>query len=556
MPVPVAVAPLGLVLLGLASAFNVGALYSMAKGVPGSSAAPGVSMKIRLMILNAIDSELRQFSAVATKSVKPMILAAIGEELTKMRAWRDATAAAVAAAGVAERTNRALAEAAVQAAAIEGRRRAADEARIAQAAAVAAADAEASRPAREGRERALAEIAKKTAEAAAAAAAAPIAVSSPAAPAAAPVDSVEALAADIGSLSPPPAVPDATVPTPQSPLPPTEPAQPSLQPAPGLAIGPSATLPGPAEQADAAAGLAPVVADGATTLLPRHLVEDTDEEAFQDLKNTQVAALNKQLQSTGVGVEEEAIRLIDSGYPVIGSNKNGMTPLMIASQRLMLPVVKAILAKLARYAKTEREADAAKRSEANKVNKYKQTALDLVNSLPVGIKTHTQYVNSLLGPGAAEANLQRQLDDAEIELSRVRAAQAMNAEDAARKEGAFSFSPANVVYPKGGRNIFTSDRSDIVKLLTPITEPLAVRAQRADIYEPSTTHDPAAGRAFRKLERAGVKDPPPPAGLVLRYPRLPLPPAPTTVGGRRHRTPKRRRGRKSRNSTFRRHRKH
>ena len=71
MPVPAAVAPLGLVLLGLASAFNVGALYSMSKGVPGSSAAPGVSMKIRLMISNAIDSELRQFSYLPAEPAKP-----------------------------------------------------------------------------------------------------------------------------------------------------------------------------------------------------------------------------------------------------------------------------------------------------------------------------------------------------------------------------------------------------------------------------------------------------------------------------------------------------
>ena len=275
----------------------------------------------------------------------------------------------------------------------------------------------------------------------------------------------------------------------------------------------------------------------ATPLPPRNVAEDTEEETFQELKNTQVAALIKQLQSTGIATEEEAIRLIDSGYPVIGSDEKGMTPLMIASQRLMLPVVKAILDKLARYAKTEREADAAKRSEANKVNKDKKTALDLVNDLPVEIKTHTQYTNSLLRPGADAVNLQRQLDDAEMDLSRVRAAQAMKDEAAARKEGAFSFSPANVVYPKGGRarrtksrggrNIFTNDRSDILKLLAPITESLAVRAQRADIFDPLATYDPAASNALRMFERAGVKDPPP-EGLVLR---TPPPPSPNPAAG-------------------------
>ena len=282
-----------------------------------------------------------------------------------------------------------------------------------------------------------------------------------------------------------------------------------------------------------------VVAAAATPLLPRNVAEDTEGETFQELKNTQVAALIKQLQSTGIATEEEAIRLIDSGYPVIGSDEKGMTPLMIASQRLMLPVVKAILDKLARYAKTEREADAAKRSEANKVNKDKKTALDLVNDLPVEIKTHTQHTNSLLRPGADAANLQRQLDAAEMDLSRVQAAQALKNEAAARKEGAFSFSPANVVYPKGGRarrpksrggrNIFTNDRSDILKLLTPITESLAVRAQRADIFAPSTTYDPAASNALRMFERAGVKDPPP-VGLVLRTPPPPSPNPAARVG--------------------------
>ena len=57
---PAAVAPLGLVLLGLASAFDIGALYSMAKGPTGPNASPGVPLKIRLMITNAIESELRK----------------------------------------------------------------------------------------------------------------------------------------------------------------------------------------------------------------------------------------------------------------------------------------------------------------------------------------------------------------------------------------------------------------------------------------------------------------------------------------------------------------
>ncbi len=307
--------------------------------------------------------------------------------------------------------------------------------------------------------------------------------------------------------------------------------------------GPAAATPLPPRNVAEDTEAAPLLAApgpgpaAATPLPPRNVAEDTEEETFQELKNTQVAALIKQLQSTGIATEEEAIRLIDSGYPVIGSDEKGMTPLMIASQRLMLPVVKAILDKLARYAKTEREADAAKRSEANKVNKDKKTALDLVNDLPVEIKTHTQYTNSLLRPGADAVNLQRQLDDAEMDLSRVRAAQAMKDEAAARKEGAFSFSPANVVYPKGGRarrtksrggrNIFTNDRSDILKLLAPITESLAVRAQRADIFDPLATYDPAASNALRMFERAGVKDPPP-EGLVLR---TPPPPSPNPAAG-------------------------